>query len=216
MFASDSQYPSSDNPISMFMAGSPGAGKTEFSKRLIEAMVRSGSPPIVRIDPDEIRTIPLPGYTGNNAYVFKHAASKGVDVIHDYVLKKKKSFILDGTFSNFDFSKNNVQRSLKRNRLVVIVYLYQDPLVAWDFTKKRELQDHRNIPKAAFIEELFAAKENVNKIKKKFGQKVLLWLIERDLNQPEVIKQSQINIDSVDNHISVSYTKDQLEQFLQI
>jgi adenylylsulfate kinase-like enzyme len=45
-------YPSvSGAPFSIFMAGSPGAGKTEFSKRLMLLLRES----IVRIDPDEVR-----------------------------------------------------------------------------------------------------------------------------------------------------------------
>ena len=32
-FAADSVYPPQEEPISIFMAGSPGAGKTEFSKQ---------------------------------------------------------------------------------------------------------------------------------------------------------------------------------------
>ena len=35
-FASDKIYKPNDKPISLFMAGSPGAGKTEYSKRFIK------------------------------------------------------------------------------------------------------------------------------------------------------------------------------------
>ena len=47
------------NPVSLFMAGSPGAGKTEVSKGLIK---KFNDVP-VRIDADEIRSF-CPGYTG--------------------------------------------------------------------------------------------------------------------------------------------------------
>lgn len=51
-------------PLSIFMAGSPGAGKTEFSKRLI----KENNINAVRIDADEIKTI-IPQYTGKNSLI---------------------------------------------------------------------------------------------------------------------------------------------------
>ena len=45
------QFPPDAEPVSIFMAGSPGAGKTEASK----ALVRQFRDPPVRIDPDELR-----------------------------------------------------------------------------------------------------------------------------------------------------------------
>ena len=46
------QFPPNAEPVSIFMAGSPGAGKTEASK----ALVRQFRDPPVRIDPDELRS----------------------------------------------------------------------------------------------------------------------------------------------------------------
>jgi len=47
-------------PISVFMAGSPGAGKTEFSKSLINIIEEARHCNVVRIDTDEVRA-QLPG-----------------------------------------------------------------------------------------------------------------------------------------------------------
>ncbi len=55
-FCSLSNFSPSNNPFTMFMAGSPGAGKTEFSKAIIpELQQRDPNCAIVRIDADEIR-----------------------------------------------------------------------------------------------------------------------------------------------------------------
>ena len=59
-FANLEKFPPRKKPFSFFMAGSPGAGKTEFTKRLIEMMAPI---PIVRIDADEIKEF-IPQYTG--------------------------------------------------------------------------------------------------------------------------------------------------------
>lgn len=54
-----------DDPVSVFMAGSPGAGKTETSIELLELYQQNGNR-VLRIDPDELRN-ELPGYTGDNS-----------------------------------------------------------------------------------------------------------------------------------------------------
>src|SRR3989344_3721922 len=105
-----------ENPVSVFMAGSPGAGKTESSKNLIKKFSKSDGY-IIRIDPDELR-IKIPGYTGDNSYLFHGAVSILVSKIHDCVLKNKQSFVFDGTLSRFEIARENIQRSLKRGRFV--------------------------------------------------------------------------------------------------
>src|SRR3989344_1771087 len=77
-FADPEKYKSVLKPVSLFMAGSPGAGKTEVSKGLIKRFEVS---PIM-IDADEIRKL-CDGYTGDNAHIFQKAANKGVNILFD-------------------------------------------------------------------------------------------------------------------------------------
>ena len=77
-------------------------------------------------------------YTGSNAYLFQPAVSILVAAIHDFALKKKQSFILDGTLSNFEIADENISRSLKRKRHVQILYVYLNPEKAWEFVRARE------------------------------------------------------------------------------
>jgi ATP-dependent Clp protease ATP-binding subunit ClpA len=46
-------YPPEQDPVSVFMAGSPGAGKTEASIALVNLFADTA---ILRIDPDELRS----------------------------------------------------------------------------------------------------------------------------------------------------------------
>ena len=85
-------YLPEENPVSVFMAGSPGAGKTEAS---IELLDKIGAP-VIRIDPDELRH-EFPGYSGDKAWLFQKAVSVLVDRIHDAALEQRQSFLLDGT-----------------------------------------------------------------------------------------------------------------------
>lgn len=57
-----------DLPVSIFMAGSPGAGKTEASLELI----RDVGGALLRIDPDELRS-EFAAYTGDNSWLFQPA-----------------------------------------------------------------------------------------------------------------------------------------------
>ena len=97
-------------PLSIFMAGSPGAGKTEFSKNFIQQF-ENHEKYIVRIDPDEIREM-LPQHTPGKAHLFQTAVGIGVEKVHDHALRTKKSFLLDGTFARFDKAHDNVRRSV--------------------------------------------------------------------------------------------------------
>lgn len=207
-FASLKIYPSVTTPSSYFMAGSPGAGKTEFSKGFIKQLQeKEPSRKIVRIDADEIRDI-LPGYNHKNAWELQPAASLGVEKILDYVFHNDQDFLLDGTFSNYDISKRNIQRCIKHKRKIGLIYLYQDPIIAWRFTKIREVGEGRNIPKEAFVNEFFKSKDCVNKIKAEFGPEIELWLIKKDFNQG--IQDTEFNIENVDSYLKVKYTKDEL------
>jgi len=211
-FSNPKKVQSDTYPVSVFMAGSPGAGKTEFSKRLIGILWENEDNKVVRIDTDEIRML-LPGYTGSNAHIFQYPASIGVDKMHDSVLHNKQNFILDGTLADFERAQKNVTRSLGKNRLVIVFYIYQDPITAWDFTLKREEIECRRIRKQDFIAQFFKAKCVVNELKKYFGKKVVVHLVEKDFKYS--IVQFKANIDKIDNHIKFKYTKEQLEKILK-
>lgn len=195
-----------EHPVSVFMAGSPGAGKTESSKNLIEKFSKDHSC-VLRIDPDDLRVL-LPGYSGTNSSIFQGAASILVERIHDEALKKGQSFIFDGTFSNLRKARENIQRSLKRGRFVQILYVYQEPLQAWRFVKAREKKDGRVIPPAAFVEEYFGARENIAILKREFGSEIQIDIIIKNIDGSDYGYHE--NIGSIDGYIKEGYNRDSL------
>lgn len=207
-FANIKEYPATDKPFTMFMAGSPGAGKTEFSMRFIENQKEVDDKiKIVRIDADEIRKI-IPHFDGKNSYLVQPAAALGVEKLFDYIQDKKQNCVVDSTFADFNISHSNICRALNKKRKVGIFYLYQDPLIAWSFTKKREALEGRYVPKIMFIDAFFQAKDNVNKIKVEFGRDIMLTLIIKDFENK--VEKTQLNIDKVDNYLKIRYNKTEL------
>ncbi len=205
-----SGYLPQSKPVSIFMAGSPGAGKTEFSKALIELIPEYKSS-IVRIDPDEIR-LWLPQYIPGKAELFQEAVSSGVSKLHDYVKSKSISFLLDGTFANLARARQNVQMSLDKNYAVKIQYVFQPPEIAWQFTQEREKVEGRNIKRESFISQYLNSRETVAIIKEEFGNLIEVDLIERD-----VIKNTNnilFNVDNVDRYLSKKYSKSDLESLI--
>lgn len=202
-------------PISVFMAGSPGAGKTEFSKSLIKILEGDDERRVIRIDGDEIRPL-IPGYTGANSYLFQGAISLIVEKMHDLVLQQNQSFMLDSTFAQYEKAVDNIRRSLEKSRPIFIFYIYQKPEVAWRFTQAREVAEGRNIPKNAFIEKFLGAHETVSKIFKEFGDRITIFFVKKDFekNLVENIFKITMGESQIDRYIGEEYTKEKLEKYL--
>lgn len=202
-------------PISVFMAGSPGAGKTEFSKSLIKILEKGKERRVVRIDGDEVRSL-IQGYNGSNSHLFQGAISLIVEKMHDLVLHNKQSFVLDSTFAKYEKAADNIRRSLEKNRPVFIFYIYQKPEVAWKFTQAREVTEGRNIPKSAFIEQFLGARETVNRMSNEFGDRVVIFFVKKDFekNTVENIVEIKPGRERIDEYIQKHYTTDELKKCL--
>lgn len=200
---------------SVFMAGSPGAGKTEFSKKFIALFEREIKHRVLRIDPDEIRSL-IPGYVGSNSYLFQRAVSLIVEKIHDCALHNKQTFVFDGTFSRYEKAVENIQRSLKLGRSVLIFYVYQHPELAWQFTQAREVQEGRNIPKSAFVDQFIGVRDVIRRVRQEFGDEVVVKLVKKDLDNRAVESTTEIKSKghNIDDFLPDTYTKEELEKLL--
>lgn len=198
-------------PVAIFMAGSPGAGKTEFAEDFLK-LASNGGMDIVFIDPDQLRT-DMPGYGGANAHLFQKAVSRLVNELYSIILKQKQSFLLDGTMASLAQAEQNIDRALTRGYQVYIFYVYQDPLSAWNFTQAREKTEGRRIKKDTFIEQFFKAAKVVNTVKAKYKKAVFVNLIQKDVYRK--FKQFEKNVDVIDNYIKHSYTVEMLADVLE-
>lgn len=205
-------YLPEENPVSVFMAGSPGAGKTEASISLLESFSDDGSQ-ILRIDPDELRC-EFKEYSGENSWLFQGAVSVLVDKIHDLALQQKQSFLLDGTLSRYDKAEDNIWRSLKRGRLVQILYVYQEPNLAWEFVQAREAEEGRRINPEHFVDQYFAARDVVNQLKNKFKGDIRVDLLLKNFDNSHRLYKA--NIDKIDHHVPEKYSRADIEDMLGI
>lgn len=204
---------SNEKPVFIFMAGAPGTGKIEWSQKLIKILEgKSLESGVVRVDADEVRTIFKPlGYNGKNSDKYKRGCMKGVEVLFDNCVKNKYHTIVDGTFSSIRVVKKNIQSAIKIGANIFIVYVYQDPLVAWGFTKIREKEEGRRIKKDMFIDSLFKSIFNVNLIKKEYKEKVEFWLVEKDISNIKT-KNIKFNINNIDNYLKLKYNRKILDE----
>ncbi len=186
------------------MAGSPGAGKTETSKRLLQHTDN-----ILRIDADELRChFAHCGYIGTNSHLFQKSASNLVHAVHDAALKNNISFLLDGTFADENMARKNIERSLKRRRAVFIIFVYQPPQKAWYFVQKREKVEGRRIRPEDFAKKFCAVQAVVNKMKAEFGSGITLSLLHKNIDGTN--KFYKKNIDRIEDHIVEKYSEEQI------
>lgn len=196
------------DPVSVFMAGSPGAGKTESSKELVREL-ESGrnDSKILRIDPDDLRAH-CPGYDGHNSALFQGAVSIIVGKILDLAHDQRQSFLLDGTLANYDRARANVDRCLKKGRTVQILYVYQDPVLAWQFVQAREAEEGRCIPVASFVDQYFLAREVVNRLKRELGPSIKVDLLLKPHDASARVYQA--GIEQIDYFVPETYDRQAL------
>lgn len=208
-FCDPAKYPSVDNPITIFMAGTPGAGKTEFSQSLLETF----HDPFVRIDADEIRELMREvGYSGKNAHLFQNAANKAVNILFDHANRKNgQNVLLDGTFAYGDW-RTNVQRSLNHDRKVEIYYLYQDPKIAWGYVEARRKKHGRAVPKDAFVKSYVNSASNVERAKEVFGEQVILYFAKN--NYKKEVERVEVDVADLEKFLPKRYTEDELIEIL--
>lgn len=196
----------SEFPIAAFMAGTPGAGKTELARNI---MALFDTKPC-RIDADDFRQL-IPGYDGANSSLVQPAAAMMVDKVFDVVIDRGFSFILDGTFA-VGKSVENIKRAIRHGFEVQVYFVYQDPKEAWEFTKIREQKEGRHVPLDAFVDAYFKSRENVKSVKGEFGNKVLLQVIVKSYHSNEEAIYNDVT--DLDKILPMLYNKDELKGIL--
>ena len=150
--------------IAFFMAGVPGAGKTEFASRLItRGSIHQMLRPTI-IEHDGLVEY-IPGYKTKSYYHYRRAGNWLVGYLFNFCLKNSYSFIFDGTLSHPTSSKN-VQRALDKDYGVFVIYVMQTAEQAWEVTGKRRQISGRPIEKEGFKDTCQKINPNLRKLLK--------------------------------------------------
>ena len=134
-----------------------------------------------------------------------------MEKVIDLALKQDQTFLLDGTLARYEVARRNIERCLTKGRLVQVLYVYQEPLQAWEFVQAREAREGRRILAEDFINQYFTARDVVNRLKVEYSAiKVDLLLKNRDGSN----RFYQANVERIDNYIPEKYSRADLERML--
>ena len=200
--------PQEESAVSVFMAGSPGAGKTETARNMIKTFKKESGVDLVHIENDELRK-EFEDYNGINSPLFQKAATLLVEAIHDRALKRDVSFILDSTLSSLEKAKDNIERSLKRGRYVLIIFVYQEPEQAWCLVKAREIVEGRRVPDEVFVKQFMESQIVVSELKKIFQEQVDIIFIEKNIDSKN--ERPHFNVSDIDALLRKKYNRESLE-----
>ena len=205
--------PEEASAVSVFMAGSPGAGKTETAKSIISQFKREHGVEVVHIENDELRK-KFAEYQGLNSALFQRPATLLVEAIHDSALQKKVSFLLDSTLSSFEKAKSNIERSLKKDRYVLIIFVYQDPEQAWRLVQAREIVEGRRVPPEVFVKQFLESQRVVGDLKKIFTNQIDIIFMEKNLDGTR--EKPYFNVTDIDALLGKKYNRASLEDIAGI
>lgn len=200
--------PQEESAVSVFMAGSPGAGKTETARNMIKTFKKESGVDLVHIENDELRKT-FEDYDGINSPLFQRPATLLVEAIHDRALKRDVSFILDSTLSSLEKAKDNIQRSLKRKRYVLIIFVYQEPEQAWCLVKAREIVEGRRVPEEVFVNQFMESQRVVSELKKLFQDQIDIIFIEKNIDGRN--ERPHFNVSDIDALLRKKYNRESLE-----
>jgi predicted ABC-type ATPase len=216
-------------PATVLMAGCTGAGKTEFSKRLLAVETQL---PItkkyeikkyVRADPDEFYVLLKNELklSGDFRSELNYACIKLVEKLADTALHNRQNLLIDSSFSQ-EKALTNIERSLLKKRTVHIYFIYELPKIAWNYVLKRQKLEGRKVTKDFFIQTYLGSIETVKKAVARYGNKIIVDVYQKgdDANQdiliPQFKKLCHINsLGDIDKIIGKQYNQEGLSISIQ-
>ena len=103
----------------------------------------------------------------------------------------------------------NVERALRGGRRVQILYVYQEPMLAWGFVRAREAAEGRRILPEHFVQQYFGARDVVNRLKRELGKELHVDLLMK--NNDNSHRFYMAGVDQIDFHIPERVTRAELE-----
>ena len=198
--------PDKEEPACIFMAGLPGAGKTEY----VRTIIRESGVKAVCIDMDDIASR-IEGYKPQEADLFRLSATILQNEIFDRTKAKYYPFIMDGTLAS-DITINCIRKAINKGYRVKIVYIKQDPAVAWRNTKEREKIERRSINLDGFIDSYENTINNLEKVVSSLD--VMIDIIIKDKHNKTIDFIQNATRSDIDKYVKIDYNNKQLRDSL--
>lgn len=198
--------PNIEEPSCIFMAGLPGAGKTEFSKMIVAELPE----PIIRIDMDEIASM-IDSYKPEKADFFREGATNLQNEIFNRCKKGCYPFIMDGTLSS-EKPLNCIRSAIRKGYKVSVVYILQDPVIAWRNSREREKIERRRIDLDGFIASY--SKTINNLILLRDDDRIDISIIVKNKNSKTIERINVSSQEQFDKYVKIQYSNEQLRKVL--
>ncbi len=202
--------------IALFMAGSPGAGKTEFIRRLLSDDQHVW---YYILDLDEIRSW-MPKYKWKYAEKYTKWAIKILEMLIDECIHNEYPFVLDGTFTSTKAMERNIERLINKNYKIGVFYIHTVPELAWLYTLYRGKDEWRLIPVSRFIRDYYLAPENICLFSEKYQEAIDIYIVNKKYEDGTIkydlfpADNSMSIHDFFDKHTILDYTiKNRLSRF---
>lgn len=140
--------------------------------------------------------------------------TKILERVLDRAFEKRISFLLDGTFANIEVAKRNISRVLANQRIAQVIYVYQEPSLAWQFVQAREITEGRNIPLEAFVFQYLAARRNVIELRKCYDKQFFVDLIIKNTDGTASFFEGDVSVERIDALVPQTYDQSELVELL--
>jgi len=169
LFLSEGRYDQFNHKV-VFMAGSPGSGKTTVRTKIFGTQIKV-------VDPDSLAQLMLRSQTQEQEQDFaSHPLAKQAEKFRQSWLRQGLGMIIDGTGRNFEDYKLKRQQFLDYNydTAMILVHVPLDQAIA--NVEKRQAQTGRQVDRDYLQHAWQQVQENRDRYKRLFG--VTYWEVE--------------------------------------
>lgn len=188
----------------IFLAGAPGAGKTEFLETVLD------TENFIVIDIDKYRQY-FKWYNGRNADLYQDSCSRVATRIFDYCIKNNLKLIFDGTLTSEIWLKN-IKKALEKERKMGIVLIYQDPVISYSYTIARQERNERKVDIDTFLRIYYSSIHYVFEVVEKYTE--IQFVIGSKNKKREWKQFFYRKKDKFDKHFHVEYNEKALRDKL--
>ena len=120
---------------------------------------------------------------------------------------------MDGLLADLPKARLNMRRCLDHHFQIIILYVYQKPQLAWDFTQAREKDEGRKITKDDFIRGLIDSRLVAQSLKDEFDFQVRLHILEQDYQNK--VQEVWQNVQKIELHVETLPSNEDLVNMIE-